>query len=159
VVNQLGGTISDVGFIAAITALCEIPFILLWMLVSEKIGRNRSMLVGASIYAAYFVFLWFAPSTTYVFAITPLAALGGACLLSLAIAFLQDVIPERPALSTALMSISDFNSWVVAASLFYVSSLFSDKVPMTLLGALLSVCGGLAIAATKERSHRRTASA
>lgn len=105
---NLGGTTADVGMIAGLIALLEIPFMLMWAAMLKR-ARILTILIAAGlIYGAYMAGLSVATATWHIYVLIVPGAAGAAALLSMPLSYFQDLFPDRPGLGTSLHPINTF---------------------------------------------------
>lgn len=149
---ELGGSTRDVGFIAALIAFIEIPFMLLAASLLRRVSLLMLIVVSALLYGLHMVGFAFATAPWHFYALAVPGAATAAALLSLPITYFQDLFPTRPGLGTAFMPINSFLGNAVAAGTFAAGSHFLDYSGVAWLGlvlALLGVGGLLAVDGAK----------
>jgi MFS transporter, SET family, sugar efflux transporter len=105
---NLGGTTADVGMIAGLIALLEIPFMLIWAAMLKR-ARILTILIAAGlIYGTYMAGLSAATATWHIYVLIVPGAAGAAALLSMPLSYFQDLFPDRPGLGTSLHPINTF---------------------------------------------------
>jgi predicted MFS family arabinose efflux permease len=154
---ELGGSSRDVGFIAALIALIEIPFMLIAAALVKRFSLLLLIVVSAILYGLHMVGFAFATEPWHFYALAIPGAASAAALLSLPITYFQDLFPTRPGLGTAFMPINSFLGNAVSASSFAVGAHFFGYSGTAWLGlglAIVGVCGLLV--ADLRRSHVET---
>lgn len=149
---ELGGSTRDVGFIAALIAFIEIPFMLLAASLLRRVSLLMLIVVSALLYGLHMVGFAFATAPWHFYALAVPGAATAAALLSLPMTYFQDLFPTRPGLGTAFMPINSFLGNAVAAGTFAAGSHFLDYSGVAWLGlvlALLGVGGLLAVDGAK----------
>ncbi len=138
---ELGGSTRDVGFIAALIAFIEIPF----MLIAASLLKRFSLLVlivaSAILYGLHMVGFAFASEPWHFYALALPGAATAAALLSLPITYFQDLFPTRPGLGTAFMPINAFLGNAVSAATFAVGAHFFGYSGTAWLGLALAIVG------------------
>jgi SET family sugar efflux transporter-like MFS transporter len=102
--RQLGGSEGSVGLAFALSPLFEIVFMVGFGHLASRGHQGRIMLLGSAAAVAYFVLLRFVAAPWQVYPLQVLYAAGVAVTASLAIPFLQDLLPGQPGLVTSLYS-------------------------------------------------------
>ena len=105
---KLGGTTADVGVIAGLIALLEIPFMLIWAALLKRAGILTILIAAGLIYGAYMAGLSFAAQSWQIYILIVPGAAGAAALLSMPLSYFQDLFPDRPGLGTSLHPINTF---------------------------------------------------
>jgi MFS transporter, SET family, sugar efflux transporter len=105
---NLGGSTADVGIIAGLIALLEIPFMLMWAALLQRAGILAILMAAGFIYGAYMAGLSIAAATWQIYVLIIPGAAGAAALLSMPLSYFQDLFPDRPGLGTSLHPINTF---------------------------------------------------
>lgn len=118
IVNDLGGTLTDVGLYAGITAAAEAPCMLLLAYLTTRLTKE-TLLAAAGVVMAVFIGLTSQLNTvSELFWLLVLNGLGTAALMSVNISYIQDAIEGRVGLSTSLMDIVAIAANLVGATAF-----------------------------------------
>ncbi|ARO27486.1 MFS transporter [Rhizobium sp. S9] len=112
------GRLSDVGILVGIVALLEVVFIIVWSRIARKTGQMAALAAGTVIYALFLSLLGFASAPWHLYALTLIAGIGAAAIISIPITYLQDLIADRPGLGSALISVNIFASAGIGALVF-----------------------------------------
>jgi hypothetical protein len=113
---------------------------------------------GAFLYALYLVLLPLLAASPLVWALPVLAGMGGAAILSLPIAYLQDQMADRPGTGSALMAVQKVTSDTLCAGVFAFGTVVSGLGAVAVLGALITTLGAaLLLAADRAEGFRRPA--
>lgn len=105
IVTRLGGTLADVGLYAGIKAAMEIPFMLMWGYLLNRLSREAIIVGNALLFGLYMLLVSRAGSMMEVFWLQPINGIATAALLSVPISYMQDAIKGRVGLSTSLMDV------------------------------------------------------
>ncbi|RUL99715.1 MFS transporter [Rhizobium chutanense] len=135
ITHAAGGTVVDVGFIAGLTALLEMPFMMMWGMAQRRFRTVHVLAFGALIYCAYLLLLGFAAAPWHIYALLLLNACGAAAILSVPITYLQDLIADRPGLGTSLLSLNTFIGTGISAGLFAFGTAISNYSGTAFVGA------------------------
>lgn len=154
VTQQLHGAFSDIGYIAAFTALIELPLILVWGRSLRFISRPAMLLIGSLLFSAYFVSLALASSMTAVYVSSVILALATSGTLSITISYLQNLLPDRPGLGSSLISVANCIGVAVAALTFAPFSETRAFEDCAILAASVVAVGGLVIWVWDKRHPR-----
>ncbi|MBX4869363.1 MFS transporter [Rhizobium bangladeshense] len=139
ITHAAGGSVVDVGFIAGLTALLEMPFMMMWGMAQRRFRTAHVLAFGALIYCAYLLLLGFASTPWHIYALLLLNACGAAAILSVPITYLQDLIADRPGLGTSLISLNTFIGTGIAAGLFALGTSLTDYSGTAFVGASAGV--------------------
>jgi SET family sugar efflux transporter-like MFS transporter len=127
--------VEHIGFIFGLVAALEIPFMLLLIPVSRRLGLKRTVMAGGVLFSGYLILLSLSTTVIHLYLITVVNAAGAAIMLSLHISYLQNLLPGRPGLSTSLLSVGNLISRSTGALI--VGS----------VGVILSIKGAIILAA------------
>lgn len=139
--EQAGGTVSDVGIIVGIVAGLEIVFIIFWSYVERYLPHVVTLVIGAVIYTVYLYLLGQVTAPWQAYALTSLASLGAAAIISIPLTYLQNLISDRPGLGSSLISINMFSSAGLAAGLFALGTNISNYAGTAVLAAAAGFAG------------------
>jgi predicted MFS family arabinose efflux permease len=135
ITHAAGGTVVDVGFMAGLTALLEMPFMMMWGFAQRHFRTVHVLAFGALIYCVYLLLLGFASAPWHIYALLLLNACGAAAILSVPITYLQDLIADRPGLGTSLISLNTFIGTGISAGLFAFGTAITDYSGTAFVGA------------------------
>ncbi|WP_237152303.1 MFS transporter [Oryzibacter oryziterrae] len=155
-VNDFHGTTRDVGINAGICAGLEVPFMMLWARLIGRLQRETLMAIAALIFAAYLVLLMMARGTMDVFALQVVSAIAISALVSIPIAYMQDLIRGRLGLSASLLDLSNVTARLLSASLFGVMANGTEYLPLFEASAA-AVCLGAGLMFAAAEVGRRAA--
>jgi predicted MFS family arabinose efflux permease len=148
---ELGGSTRDVGFIAALIALIEIPFMLIAASLLKRVSLLALIIVSALLYGLHMVGFAFATAPWHFYALAVPGAATAAALLSLPITYFQDLFPTRPGLGTAFMPINSFLGNAVSAGTFAVGAHVFGYSGTAWLGLVLAVFGVAGLLSVERR--------
>jgi hypothetical protein len=126
---ELGGSTRDVGFIAALIAFIEIPFMLIAASLLKRFSLLLLIVISALLYGLHMVGFAFATAPWHFYALAVPGAATAAALLALPITYFQDLFPSRPGLGTAFMPINSFLGNAVSRRHFCRSARISSAIP------------------------------
>lgn len=145
VVQNTGGSIEDVGRIAGLTALLEVPMILIWGWAVPRMGKSASVALGGAVFGIYLAALWLATDTFQIFLLVPINACGSAAILSVILVYVQDLLPDNPGLGTSLMTVTSFIGSAFAGLVFGIlghDGAYHDLAPV---GAAMALVGAITL--------------
>ena len=146
IVTDLGGTVTDVGLYAGITAATEAPFMLLLGYLTTRMTKE-TLLAGAGLVMALFMGLTSQlNSVAALFWLLALNGLGTAALMSVNIPYVQDAIKGRVGLSTSLMDVVAIAANLLGAGAFGLLAGGGDYRFTLMMAAGLSVVGAAIMA-------------
>lgn len=141
ITNDLGGTLTDVGMYASLGALLEVPCMLAWGLLAQRVSKWTIIVAAALIYSVYLLLLGEATTVAVVLWLQILKAISTAALLSITISYMQESIRGRVGLSTSLLDVTMVASNMTAAAIFAAATLGGSYRPVFMVGGLLAVAG------------------
>lgn len=146
IVTDLGGSVTDVGFYAGITAAVEAPCMLLLAYLTTKLSKE-TLLAAAGIVMAVFIGLAsILTSMTALYWLLILNGLGTAALMSVNIPYLQDAIKGRVGLSTSLMDVVAIAANLLGATAFGLLTSGGNYRLALMVAAGVSVAGAAIMA-------------
>ncbi|EJC85551.1 hypothetical protein Rleg4DRAFT_7438 [Rhizobium leguminosarum bv. trifolii WSM2297] len=146
------GALSDVGILVGIVALLEIVFIIVWSRIAREAGQMVALAAGTIIYAVFLCLLGFASEPWHLYALTLLAGIGAAAIISIPITYLQDLIADRPGLGSALISVNVFASAGIGALVFAAGTWLTGYSGTALMSAVTGL-SGIAILGLLQRRN------
>jgi MFS transporter, SET family, sugar efflux transporter len=144
-IPEVGRGTQDVALYVGIVAGLEVPFMLLLPSLSRGIPRTRLILIGAALYTVHVAFLPVLAGSALVWLLVLPAAIGGAVTLTVPIAYLQDLLAERPGAGASLMSLQRLAGDIIAATCFAVGTAIAGYGTAALLGVTASLVGATAL--------------
>ncbi|AIC30489.1 major facilitator superfamily protein (plasmid) [Rhizobium etli bv. mimosae str. IE4771] len=135
------GRLSDVGILVGIVALLEVIFIIVWSRIARQAGQMTALAAGTIIYALFLGLLGFASQPWHLYALTLLAGIGAAAIISIPITYLQDLIADRPGLGSALISVNIFASAGIGALVFAAGTWATGYSGTAVLSAVTGLSG------------------
>jgi MFS transporter, SET family, sugar efflux transporter len=133
----------DVALYVGLVAGIEVPFMILLPMLTKGWNRVRLILGGSAIYALHLFFMPFLAGTPLLWVLVLPAAIGGAITLTLPIAYLQDLMANRPGTGASLLSLKTLVGNLMGAACFAIGTALSGYGLVALAGAALSVLGAL----------------
>lgn len=141
IVSDLGGTVTDVGFYAGITAAVEAPCMLLLAFLTTRLSKE-TLLAGAGVVMALFIGLTsMLTNMTALYWLLLLNGLGTAALMSVNIPYVQDAIKGRVGLSTSLMDVVAIAANLLGATAFGLLTSGGDYRFALVVAAVVSLAG------------------
>ncbi len=144
-IPSIGRGPADVALYVGLVAGLEIPFMLLLPRLSVGRSRTAMILAGAGLYALHVVLLPVLAGSSLVWMLVLPAAIGGAVTLTLPIAYLQDLLADRPGAGASLMAVQRLAGDAIAAGCFAVGSTLWGYGMVAALGAAVSLAGAFAL--------------
>ncbi len=156
--GQAGRDASDVALFVGLVGGFEVPFMLALPVALRLLSRTALIAGGAFVYAAYLALMPVLAPTPFIWLLPVLAGLGGAAILTLPIAYLQDQMAGRPGTGSALMAVQKVTSDTLCAVVFALGSALAGPGLVALIGAGVTVAGAaLLLAADRAAPGLRPA--
>ena len=118
---------------------------------TRGIGRPTLILLGAALYALHVALLPVLAGSPLVWALIWPAAIGGALTLTVPIAYLQDLMADRPGAGASLMAVQRLAGDVIAATCFALGTALAGYGTVAVLGVAASLIGAAALWAADRR--------
>ena len=141
----------DVALYVGLVAGLEVPVMLLLPTLTRGIPRTRLIFAGATIYGLHVALLPVMAGSPLVWLLVLPAAVGGAVTLTIPIAYLQDLLADRPGAGASLMAVQRLAGDVIAATCFALGTAFAGYGTVALLGVAASLIGAAALWAADRR--------
>ncbi|EEW25285.1 MFS transporter [Rhodobacter ferrooxidans] len=138
-----GRDASDVALFVGLVAGCEVPFMLALPLVTRRWRRSVLIAAGGTVYASFLILLPLLAGSPAVWLLPLVAGLGGAATLTLPIAYLQDLMANRPGAGSSLMALQKVTADSFCALAFAASN--GHHVLAAGLGGAIALAGGAAL--------------
>lgn len=140
----LRGT-ADVALYVGLVAGLEVPFMLLLPGLTRGIPRTRLIFAGATLYGIHVALLPVLAGSPLVWLLVLPAAVGGAVTLTIPIAYLQDLLADRPGAGASLMAVQRLAGDAIAATCFAIGTSLAGYGTVALLGVAVSLIGAAAL--------------
>lgn len=148
IVNDLGGSISDVGLYAGTAALMEIPFMLLWgYAVGRYFSKVAIIAFSAGLLGVYILLVLRAATVMDVLILQVVNGVAASALLSINIGYVQEAIKGRIGLSSSLMDVIAILATLGGAALFGTLSADENYRQVLWAAAAIAILGGIVMAA------------
>ncbi len=105
--------------LAALIAGLEIPVMMLIPWFTARMSKSTILLGAAAIYAVFLLLFPRMAGDDAVWLLAIPAAIGAAALLTLPIAYFQDLLWNRPGASSSLQSVNQVTSQLIAGGIFW----------------------------------------
>ena len=147
-----GRSTSDVALFVALVAGFEVPFMLVIPRLLRQFGRSTLIAAGGLIYATYLILMPGLAPYAVVWLLPVLAGLGGAAILTLPIAYFQDLMAGRPGAGSSLLALQKVTSDTLCAAAFASGTALSGYGLAALFGGIIAASGvGLLLVADRSR--------
>ena len=135
--RDAGTTALYVGLVAG----WEVPFMLLMPLVMHRFRRATLIALGTAVYVAHLALMPVLVATAWLWLLPLLAGLGGTAILTLPIAYYQDLLAGRPGTAGSMLALQRLVSELLAALSFAGGSLIGGHAATAVLGAGVALTG------------------
>lgn len=144
-IPEIGRGTQDVALYVGLVAGLEVPFMLMIPSLTRGIPRTRLIFAGAALYAVHVALLPVLAATPFVWLLVLPAAIGGAVTLTVPIAYLQDLLSDRPGAGASLMAVQRLAGDATAATCFALGTTLAGYGTVALLGVAASLIGATAL--------------
>jgi hypothetical protein len=144
-VPEVGRGTADVALYVGLVAGLEVPFMLMLPRLTRGWERTRLILAGAALYGVHVALLPVLAGSSAVWLLVVPAAVGGAVTLTVPIAYLQDLLGDRPGAGASLMALQRLAGDVIAALCFAGGTLAAGYGAVAALGVIVSLAGAVAL--------------
>jgi MFS transporter, SET family, sugar efflux transporter len=148
---EVGRGTQEVALYVGLVAGLEVPFMLMIPSLTRGIPRTRLIFAGAALYCVHVALLPVLAGSPFVWLLVLPAAIGGAVTLTVPIAYLQDLLADRPGAGASLMAVQRLAGDVIAATCFALGTAVSGYGAVALLGVTASLVGAAALWAAERR--------
>ncbi|ALI55198.1 MFS transporter [Celeribacter marinus] len=131
--------------LAALIAGLEIPFMMLIPWYTARATKSTILLGSAFVYALFLLLFPHVAGGDAVWILAIPAAMGAAVLLTLPIAYFQDLLAARPGASSSLQSVNQVTSQLIAGGIFWIGTSFASYGLVMTIGALTAIGAGIAL--------------
>jgi len=139
--RDAGTTALYVGLVAG----WEVPFMLLLPLVTHRFRRSTLIAVGTAIYCLHLALMPVLTETAWLWVLPLLAGLGGTAILTLPIAYYQDLLAGRPGTAGAMLALQRLVSELLAAFAFAGGTFIGGYAATALFGAAVALAGAVVL--------------
>lgn len=150
-IPEVGRGTKDVALYVGLVAGLEVPFMLMIPSLTRGIPRTRLIFAGAALYCVHVALLPVLAATPFVWLLVLPASVGGAVTLTVPIAYLQDLLADRPGAGASLMALQRLAGDVIAATCFALGTTLGGYGTVALLGVTASLAGAAALWAAERR--------
>jgi MFS transporter, SET family, sugar efflux transporter len=150
-VAEVGRGTADVALYVGLVAGLEVPVMLMLPRLTRGWDRTWLILIGALLYAVHVALLPVLSGSWAVWLLVLPAAVGGAVTLTVPIAYLQDLLAERPGAGASLMAVQRLAGDVIAALCFALGTLVAGYGVVAMLGVIVSIAAAIALWAADRR--------
>lgn len=140
-VASVGRGTQDVALYVGLVAGLEVPFMLLLPALTRGIPRTWLILGGATLYGVHVALLPVLAGSSMVWLLVLPGAIGGAVTLTVPIAYLQDLLADRPGAGASLMAVQRLAGDVIAAICFAFGTAVAGYGTVAVLGVAASLIG------------------
>lgn len=144
-VADVGRGVADVALYVGLVAGLEVPLMLALPRLTREVDRTLLILVGAVLYAVHVGLLPLLAGSPLVWLLVMPAAVGGAITLTVPIAYLQDLLADRPGAGASLMALKRLVGEVIAALCFALGTVLAGYGLVAALAVVVSVAGAGAL--------------
>jgi MFS transporter, SET family, sugar efflux transporter len=147
----VGRSTADVAIYVGLVAGLEVPFMLMIPGLTRGIPRTRLIFAGAALYCVHVALLPVLAGSPLVWLLVLPAAIGGAVILTVPIAYLQDLLADRPGAGASLMAVQRLAGDATAATCFALGTTLAGYGTVAILGVAASLFGAAALLVADRR--------
>ncbi|WP_254216350.1 hypothetical protein [Tabrizicola sp. TH137] len=136
----------DAALYIGLVAGWEVPFMLLLPLLTRRFRRATLMAAGTALYVTHLALMPVLTESAWLWVLTLLAGLGGTAILTLPIAYYQDLLDGRPGAAGAMIALQRLAAELLAAAAFALGAVIGGGYAVTaLMGAGIALLGAIAL--------------
>lgn len=136
----------DAALYIGLVAGWEVPFMLLLPLVTRHFSRSALMAAGTAIYVTHLALMPVLTESAWLWLLPLLAGIGGTTILTLPIAYYQDLLDGRPGAAGAMIALQRLAGELLAAAAFALGAVIGGGYAVTaLMGAGIALLGAAAL--------------
>lgn len=139
---------------AGIVAGLEVPFMMALALIVGRVGQARLILIGTVLYCIHLVALPFLAPSALVWGLTVFGAAGGAIILTQPMAYMQDLLGDRPGAGASLFALQRLVGDATAAAIFAIGTAIGGYGFAAVLGTALALGAGWLLVSLDRRRMR-----
>lgn len=137
IINTMNGSESDVGWFAGGVALMEVPIMLMGAVFLKHFTRTQLMFIGMIIYSSFLIGLGTITNINIAWFLIIPAGLGAGIILSIPLAYIQDLKADRPGAGSSLISIAQVMGMIIASGVFAAGSAITNYQGVAFIGAVM----------------------
>ena len=132
----------DAALYIGLVAGWEVPFMLLLPRITHRFRRATLLAAGTVLYVTHLALMPVLTDTAWLWLLTLFAGLGGTAILTLPIAYYQDLLDGRPGAAGAMIALQRLAGELLAAAAFALGALIGGGYAVTaLMGAAIALVG------------------
>jgi MFS transporter, SET family, sugar efflux transporter len=135
----------DAALYIGLVAGWEVPFMLLLPLITHHIRRATLIAAGTLIYCSHLALMPLLTESAWLWLLPLLAGIGGTAILTLPIAYYQDLLIGRPGTAGAMIALQRLCAELLAAAAFVVGVSFGGYALTAAVGAAIAICAAAAL--------------
>lgn len=140
--RDAGTTALYIGLVAG----WEVPFMLLLPLITHRFRRSTLIAGGTFLYVTHLALMPVLTESAWLWLLPLLAGLGGTAILTLPIAYYQDLLAGRPGTAGAMLALQRLVSELLAAFAFATGSVMGGSyATIALTGSAVALSGAAAL--------------
>ena len=121
------------------------PCLLLLPRLTANFSRSTLIAAGTLIYTLHLIGLPILADTPYIWAMTLVAGIGGTAIISLPIAYYQDLLHGRPGTAGAMLALQKLVADVLAAAAFAMGTAIGGYQTVAMMGAAVAATGAVGL--------------
>lgn len=143
ILTAAGRSTGEVGIFIGLIAGLEVPFMILAGVALQRFGKAQMIAASAMLYAVFLAVFPLAGDSPILWALTLPAAMAAGVILSVSIAYVQDLMSDRPGAGGALIAVLNVSGQVAAAAVFALGTWIAGYETAAVIGAVtVALAGG-----------------
>ncbi|MEP5152167.1 MFS transporter [Planktotalea sp.] len=156
ILNNLGGTASDLGLFAGGVALMEVPVMIGAAVALKRVSSSGLIFVGCIVYCCFLAAFSSLPNMGSAWGMIVPAGIGAGILLSVTVGYIQDLVASRPGAGSSLVSVSHFGGAMFASGMFAFGAVFTDYQGTAVIGSVIGLAAGITLFVMDGARFRRS---
>lgn len=136
---------SDVALYVGLVAGWEVPCLLLLPRLAGRLRRSTMLAAGSALYTLHLLALPILSDSPWIWVMPLIAGIGGTAIISIPIAYYQDLMHGRPGTAGAMLALQKLVSDVLGAAAFAIGTSIGGYESVAVIGTCLALCGGMGL--------------
>lgn len=139
ILNSLGGSAPDVGWYLGFMALLEVPAMIWSARLVRRYTKSAMVFAGGAVFSLFLASFAAMPNMFWAWPLMIFGGLGGGMLLSVTIAYVQELLPQRPGTGSSFVTVTHFMGTLIASGTFALGASLGGYEITAWLGAALGI--------------------
>lgn len=142
----------DVALYVGMVAGWEVPAMLWLPRLVAHLPRATVLAVGAGLYGMHLIALPWLSGSALIWVMPLAAGVGGAAIITLPIAYYQDLLQDRPGTAAAMLAVQKLTADLLTAAAFYLGTRIGGHEVVASVGVAISAAGAVALVVADRRA-------